>query len=610
MMNMLRMLAKEILALCCISTFPHFVFSQTLSYQISLSELLTNNPPNQTIGNVNIYVDESSGQSLEIAYFPYLMSFTCGDGLPTNVGEIYDGVASISLAMEHLNTGNGTIIPEVSGLNESCPLRFTTKSFDDECQQLIGVEHVVSLLRRGSGEDQEQLFPSAILGATYSTISMPTALISGIRGVPQISPASTSSALDDKDQFKLFGRTIPNDDGTAIPLIAKLNAWNVNYLAILYIDNSYGSAFVEGIMSTAQKDAPNLTIQSVNIISNPGKARIRMAIEKLAATQYTYFFGILFETSIDEIMTEAYNQGIAGTGRHTWIFSDSLADFLYGRQFETGSKLALAYQGSGVLFATGGISGMLNYDKLSISMQDLRNEADITYLESLFPKDYADGKVVNHSIISRDEAFLTTAMGAPPFLYDAVIALGLASCELRSKGNASFAGEDLFEAFKKTTFEGTSGSVLFDQVTGSRDPNSAIFLLRNYVYDDNVRDGMIQFKSIDTDIFSSGQWESITAYTFNDGTNTTPVDLPPLVTNSNYPSIGVKVVGTIFFVIILVLSVGFGCWTYRYRDKRVLRCSQPLFLYIISAGTLLMGKLFGETEKTCIIKNLMISFDC
>ena len=573
---------------CCILSMPITAHSQTLQYQSSLSEILATNPPISTVGNINV-VNNSDGASVEIAYFPYLIQFTCGDGVPQNGLGFYDGVASISLAMEHLNTGNGSIVPEISGLDQRCPLRFATSSFDTECQQLVAVDHVISLSDRGV---EEQLFPSAILGAYYSSISMPTSLISGLRDIPQISPGSTSSALDNKGQYKLFGRTIPNDDGTSVPLIAKLNSWGVNHLAVLYVDDSYGNAFMEGLVLAARKDAPNLQIQTVNLIANPDGETIRSAISKLAATKYTYFFGILFSTYIDDIMTEAYDQGIAGTGRHNWIFSDGLVGYLDGLQFESGSKLALAYRGIGVLTATGGIAGMTNYDKLDTSMQQLKNEADLSYIESLFPTDYSDGKVLNHSIISREDAFLSKPTFATPFLYDAVISLGIASCQLRLRGNAAFTGAELFQYFKNTTFEGTSGSVVFDTETGTRDPNSAVFLLKNAVYDEDatVEPGMIQFKSVDTDVFNSGRWDNLMPYTFNDGSSSISPDLPPLEVDYNYPSVGLKVVGLLFFLIIFVLAVGFSYWTYIYRSKHVVRSSQPLFLYIISAGTLLMGK--------------------
>lgn len=249
------------------------VLSNTLKYQSALSGVLANYASNSTAsGSVNIvpgsgeYVD----QSLQVAYFPYLIRFTCND-VPVNALGYYDGVASISLAMEHLNTGNGSIVPEVDGINQKCPLRFAMKSFDTECQQIVAVDHVISLTDRNRAE---QLIPMAILGASWSSISMPTSIISGLRDVPQVSPGSTSSALDDKGQYKLFGRTVPNDDGTAIPLLAKLNQWGVNHLAVLYVDDSYGNAFMEGIIAAAQTDTPNVKIQTVSIVPNPDAATI------------------------------------------------------------------------------------------------------------------------------------------------------------------------------------------------------------------------------------------------------------------------------------------------------------------------------------------------
>lgn len=54
------------------------------------------------------------------------------------------------------------------------------------------------------------------------------------------------AALDDKSQYPLFARTIPNDEGTAVPLVIKLKEWGVKYLAVLHVDDAYGNAFAEG----------------------------------------------------------------------------------------------------------------------------------------------------------------------------------------------------------------------------------------------------------------------------------------------------------------------------------------------------------------------------
>jgi len=239
--------------------------------------------------------------------------------------------------MEHLNTGNGELVPELNGINQHCPLIFTMKAFGTEMQQRVGVNHIITLTDRSR---TQELLPSAILGAAFSSISIPTSIISGLRGFPQISPISTSAALDDKSQYKLFGRTIPNDDGTSIPLIEKLTSWNVRYIAVLHVDDPYGNAFAKGIRLAAQRDAPDLRVETVEITLGADDNKISDAIQQLKQTDFTFFFGIIFPKEfVDRIMTEAYNQGIAGTGRHTWLFSDAVGSSVIGRGFPIGSKL-------------------------------------------------------------------------------------------------------------------------------------------------------------------------------------------------------------------------------------------------------------------------------
>jgi hypothetical protein len=496
---------------------------------------------------------------------------------------IYEGAASVALAMEHLNTGNGTIVPELDGLDQRCPLRFVTEAFDIGSQASLGVDAVIEVTDRSR---KGELIPCAIIGMERSRISIPTSIISGLRGFPQISPLSTSSELDDKSQYTLFGRTIPNDDGTSVPLLAKLVAWGVRYFAVLHVDDSYGNAFARGIRLAVLKEASILRVETFPIPSGADNQSISEAINQLKDTQFTFFFGIIWNSDADNIMTEAYNQGIAGTGKHSWVFSDSVGNHLLGKNFSVGSPLEKAYRGTSVLVATGGIPGVGvdGFDKLSTSIQVLgENEADRYYLDGLYPTEPSEKIFVNiPGVIA-------------PFMYDSVVAIGLASCSLidTNESNAyNITGENLFAAFQNTTFTGTSGSVVFDPVTGTRDPFSALFSLTNFVDDEDAVIGldMIQFKGKETDLFKSGEWLSLHPFTFNDGTGDIPSDLPQLETNENYLGNGLMAVGSILCGIIILLALGSMYWTFHNSKKHIVRSSQPLFLYIISAGALLMGK--------------------
>jgi len=572
---------------------PTPTYSQRLQSLISLQELLSTNPPTSTSGNVNIInTSSSTGESLllALAYLPFLFFFSTGDGIPINALGSYESFAAASLAMQHLNTGDGSIVPELSDIHKRCPLRFTSKAFDTEASQRVGVDHIISITDRSK---TDQLLPCGILGAAYSSISVPTSIISGLRGFPQISPISTSSALDDKSQYKLFGRTVPNDDGTAIPLLAKLQEWNVNYLAVLHVDDAYGNAFAKGINLAAQQ--VNLQVETIDISYSPSDEEVSEAINKLKNTQYTYFFGILFSEDIDRIMTEAFNQGIAGDGIHQWLYSDGLGNYIGSKQFEVGSPLAKAFRGTSVLSAVGGIPGIESYDKLVSSLQQLNNDDDVAYLESLLPSDYIDGKVVNHTVVTRGADFLSTPGLVAPFLYDAVVLIGMAACRLVEQSNGTtdeyFTGEELYDALLSnlTSFEGTSGRVVLDSTTGTRDPRSSLYSLTNFIDDGDIND-MVQFKAVGTDLFKVGDWESLAPYTFNDGTQKVALDLPALETNANYLSTGLRVVGLLLCCAVFVMSAAFTYWTYANRCERVVKSSQPIFLYLLTGGIVILGE--------------------
>ncbi|KAL7534423.1 hypothetical protein ACHAXR_007962 [Thalassiosira sp. AJA248-18] len=219
----------------------------------------------------------------------------------------------------------------------------------------------------------------------------------------------------------------------------------------------------------------------------------------------------------------------------------------------------------------------------------------MAFLEAHLPQDYSlsEQPNVNHTTVISDESFLNAPRLVAPFIYDAVVALGLAACDLAlsPKDNVYFTGEELYNTFLNTTFAGASGSIVIDQSTGTRDPQSALFSLTNIVEDDeaSVSGANVQFKEVTSDLFNSGTWESRNPYIFYDGTSDIPSDIPALETNTNYLSTGLKAFGSFMCAVILVLALGFSIWTNYNSKRRVVRASQPIFLNIITAGAALMA---------------------
>ena len=541
-------------------------------------------------GNVDVMqMDDSTASTEELAlcHLPFIFPFSDGTRAPWNALGTYEGAFGIALAAQHLNTGDGSIVPEVAGLADRCNIRFTLEALDTELAESTAVDQTIDLTDPDHfTADPAERLPCAILGAARSAVSIPTSIVSGLRGYPQFSPISTSAALDDTAQYPLFGRTIPSDDGTAIPLVLYMrHVLGVRYLGVLNIDDAYGRAYATGIQLAAQEFAPDMVIQREDINVAASDDALRRVVEFLADTQYTFFFGIFFAGELAErIMNEAVKQGIAGTGRHNWVFADAIGGSVTDRNYERESPLEKAFRGTSMLSAVGGISGMDVYDKLGTGLRELKNEDDIRYMRTIMPS-YEDGEPVDHDSILNGDSFLSAPGLVAPFLFDATIALGLAACDAAADNgeDAYFDGPTHFNRVLANQFAGTSGDVVFLD-TGTRDPESALFSLTNFIDDEELStDATVQFKAVEASVFRSGEWEELVPYVFNDGTTNIPRDLPELETDSNYLSPGLRGLGLALCAIIIIFSVGFAAWTWMQRGQRVVRASQPIFLLTICA---------------------------
>lgn len=91
---------------------------------------------------------------------------------------VLEGALAVALAIQHLNTGDGSVIPEVGGLNEKCNVRFTAEYFDSEMSESRAVDQTIEILEREPGKVDEKL-PCPFLGNGRSAVTLPTSIITG-----------------------------------------------------------------------------------------------------------------------------------------------------------------------------------------------------------------------------------------------------------------------------------------------------------------------------------------------------------------------------------------------------------------------------------------------
>ena len=517
------------------------------------------------IGNTNDnnFDDEPFG----FVHFVSLLSFTDPGGAPFSVG--YEAGMAIALALQHLNAGDGSLLEPLNGLNETCDLRFTAEFLDTGLDGATALNQVVALTEAG----YEGRKPSAFLGAVASSVSSPTAIVSGLRGYPQISGSSTSNDLDNTGKYPLFTRTIPSDDGITESIILYLTKeLGCTHLAVINVNDSYGNGYANGLRQAAAIHAPDLNLIQIPVSGDGNLESLSQAITTLKDSGFLFVMAILIDSDqYTNILDEAVRRDAAGNGRHNWVFADSVVQL--DLRYPKGSPMAKVIQGSGRFQVSATVGE--KFKSFSNEINKLKNPRDYAYLDELLPN-FTDSPFAN------DPAFLNpVAFSFSPLFYEATILLGLAAAQsFCSEPQMTLTGATFYDALVNfPPFETISGVMEIDPSTGSRVPDSAFFELANFLPIEKVDPATgaiwMEFQPSLTNIFHQGEWTTLAPYTYNDGTANIPnwVELPDI--DQNYISPGVRAVALVLFAIAFLTAVGFAGWTWYRRDCRVVKASQP-----------------------------------
>ncbi|XP_034643728.1 extracellular calcium-sensing receptor [Trachemys scripta elegans] len=93
----------------------------------------------------------------------------------------------------------------------------------------------------------------AVVGATGSGISTAVANLLGLFYIPQVSYASSSRLLSNKNQFKSFLRTIPNDEHQATAMADIIEYFRWNWVGTIAADDDYGRPGIEKFREEAEE---------------------------------------------------------------------------------------------------------------------------------------------------------------------------------------------------------------------------------------------------------------------------------------------------------------------------------------------------------------------
>lgn len=155
-----------------------------------------------------------------------------------------------------------------------------------------------------------------------------------------------------------------------------------------------------------------------------------------------------------------------------------------------------------------------------------------------------------------------------------------------------FTGEQIFDYFRNSSFDGMSGRVDITPETGTRNYTTLTFVLwnvQNYVLRDHQ--GNVQFQFAPTSYYLDGQWNEVENMTFLYGDNSTeaPDSLPPVNMDYNYIGTAGRIVGYVLMGIVMVFAIAAFVWLCWFHANKVVISAQPLFLLMVCVGAFVMA---------------------
>jgi len=538
---------------------------------------------------------EGDNDFIILCNIPIFLRYTSEDKTQDVSNVAYAGSAGAMLAMYHWNNGNGVIVKDIEGMNNKCPLRFTTEITDTYASPITPVRTFTDMITRDPG-DVVNPQPFAVIGALYSTVSVKVATVTGVYDMLQVSPGATSEKLSDRKLYPIFARTIPSDAGSAKLLPQRLHEMGAKYVNVVYVSNDYGNAYVNSIRKYAASVGMNITEVPIDGSAPLTKDTVKENL-KLLDSRINYAIGVFFREHYDVIMEAAAELGVAGPGKF-WLFCGALSEYLvYDTQtFQKGSALHTATFGNGILSELGGARNLPEYDAFKKQWELLGDDPDesLNYINSKQPIS-PQGFNFNRT----NEYFHEEPNSQSFYGYDAVIGMGIAGCEAITKHNSTFlnenvfSGEQYYDSFVNINFASGSGDVMIDKETASRTFLSSHYLLSNIIeVGNNGDDVTLQGVGYAYMFHDGNNWENITygrEFKYSSGTTNQPEFLVPAEENMNYISKGVRGFSLTLSIIAMVVSIIFLVYTFIKRDLRQIRYSQPSFLYMICIGTFLMA---------------------
>ncbi|NXD21655.1 CASR protein, partial [Spelaeornis formosus] len=161
----------------------------------------------------------------------------------------------------------------------------------------------------------------AVVGATGSGISTAVANLLGLFYIPQVSYASSSRLLSNKNQFKSFLRTIPNDEHQATAMADIIEYFRWNWVGTIAADDDYGRPGIEKFREEAEER--DICIDFSELISQySDEEEIQQVVEVIQNSTARVIVVFSSGPDLEPLIKEIVRKNITGK---IWLASEAWA---------------------------------------------------------------------------------------------------------------------------------------------------------------------------------------------------------------------------------------------------------------------------------------------
>lgn len=324
----------------------------------------------------------------------------------------------------------------------------------------------------------------AIVGPALTSSCVPLGVTCVVDATPSISYASTSSTLSQKVIYPFLARVLPPDTALSMAAARFFHDLGWQQVGVLYANDDYGQSYALSLRLAC--GAFNLTCDTSPLrLEDPSSTGV--ALHSLRS--FAVIFAVIDDEYLPALVQEVTARNLYGPER-AWFWSDAVTPSALEALCVHNVSSRCLVHGSGRILSTGAFDG--DRGKINLASAYARRDQSVdrdvlAFLGVPYFEDTGD----NATILTTETA---------RYGYDAVAALVLAACRLRTLGFqiapplhflsplsiGEFAwldepplpshvhGPTLLAALHAGEFEGASGTVRFD-INGDRaDPSVAV----------------------------------------------------------------------------------------------------------------------------------------